>query len=236
MEKLGAVGRSKYLNPKIRIKFEPPWVVPARGPAEALDWQRQCWYKTEVIVRTPTAQTDLVRKHMHPEHKILFLGKITGWMLMASAGAAWAQNTPPMVDANNTLSADRPILSCPVTQPEAKNGSRPNAELLKKIVQCRKGEKAAAKGFDGAITIDVTELKIGAPRPWRYNQDSGSGQAGTQVFPVKVTYTEKTFYRTRTVVGEDWMRVMNFYVNSFGEWQSGSEEHIKSPESKIIQR
>lgn len=165
------------------------------------------------------------------------LGAIHGTcvcLLVASTGGAWAQNRRPTVDVNNTLSADRPILSCPVSQPEAKNGSRPDAELLKKLVRCKKGEKAAAKGYDGAVTIDVTDLKIGAPRPWKYNQDTGNGQVGTQVFPVKVTYTERTFYRSNTMVGENWIRVMNFYVNAFGEWQSGSEESIKGPDNKTI--
>lgn len=57
---------------------------------------------------------------------------------------------------------------------------------------------------------------------------------GTQVYPVKVTYTEKTFYRSRTAVSANWVRVMNFYVNAFGEWQSGSEESIKPGEQKDL--
>ena len=103
-------------------------------------------------------------------------------------------------------------------------------------MRCKKGEKAAAKGYDGAVTIDVTDLKVGVPRPWSYRQDIGSGQESTKVFPVKVTYTEKTHYRTRTEVSENWVRVMNFYVNSFGEWQSGSEESIKAGDQKSIPR
>lgn len=156
--------------------------------------------------------------------------------LLGISSAARSQNAQPTVDANNTLSADRPILVCPVAQAEAKNGSRPNAEVLKKIIQCKKGEKPAPKGYDGAVTIEVTALQIGAPRPWKYNQDTGNGQVGTQVFPVKVTYTEKTFYRKRTMVSENWIRIMNFYVNAFGEWQSGSEESIKGPELSEIVR
>ena len=140
------------------------------------------------------------------------------------------------VDANNTLSADRPVIDCPVEQQKARNGAAPTAELLKKIVRCDKGEKAAQKGLDGAITIDVTALQIGAPRRWAPLEDSGDGKIGTIVYPVKVTYTEKTFYRTRTQVAENWIRVINFYVDSFGEWQSGSELPVKSPVSKDIPR
>ncbi len=138
-------------------------------------------------------------------------------------------------DENNTLSADRPIMDCPVEQPKVRNGSRPNAELLKKITRCDKGEKPASKGYDGAITVDVTALQIAAPRQWVYANDIG-GKPGTVIYPVRVTYTVKTFYRTRTVVSENWVRTINFYVNDFGEWQSGSEEPIKSPQSKDIPR
>jgi hypothetical protein len=162
--------------------------------------------------------------------------------LRALAGAAAAP--PPVdnsvgkatVDANNTLSADRAIIDCPVTQPKARNGSAPNAELLKKIVRCDKGEKAAQKGLDGAITVDVTALQIGAPRRWAPLEDSGDGRIGTTVYPVRATYTVKTFYRGRTHVEENWIRTINFYVNSFGEWESGSELPVKSPVLKDIPR
>jgi len=139
------------------------------------------------------------------------------------------------VDENNTLSADRPILECPVEQTKVKNGARPNAELLKKIIRCDKGEKPAEKGFDGAVTVDVTALQIGASRPWIYSRDIG-GKPGITIYPVKVTYTVKTFYRSRTEVNENWIRIINFYVNEFDEWQSGSEEPIKSPQLKDVPR
>lgn len=138
-------------------------------------------------------------------------------------------------DENNTLSADRPILECPVEQTKVKNGARPAAELLKKIVRCDKGEKPASKGYDGAVTVDVTALQVGTSRPWIYSQDIG-GKPGTTIYLVRVTYTVKTFYRNRTTVDENWVRTINFYVNDFGEWQSGSEEPIKSPQSKDIPR
>lgn len=139
------------------------------------------------------------------------------------------------VDENNTLSADRPIMDCPVEQTKVKNGASPNAELLKKITRCDKGEQPASKGMDGAVTVDVTALQIAAPRQWIYSRDIG-GKPGTTIYPVRVTYTVKTFYRNRTVVDENWVRTINFYVNDFGEWQSGSEEPVKSPQSKDIPR
>lgn len=144
--------------------------------------------------------------------------------------------TAQTVDKDNTLSADRPIISCPITQPTVKNGNKPNPDLLKKLIRCKKGELEASKGYDGAVTVEVTGIQIGTPRKWDYNRDLGNGSTSTVVYPVKATYTIKTFYRKRTLVSENWIRIINFYVNAFGEWASGSEENVKSGVSKEIQR
>ena len=130
--------------------------------------------------------------------------------------------------------AQEGILTCPVTQSEVKNGARPDPELLKKVIRCKKGEKLAQPGYDGAVGIEVTALQIGSSRKWSPSRDSGNGDLDTIVYPVKVTYTERTFYKTRTQVSENWIRILNMYVNAFGEWQVGSEEPVKSPENKSI--
>lgn len=174
---------------------------------------------------------------LRPEGGMCFTDRMRPLAGAAAAAPPVDKSVGPVtVDANNTLSADRPVIDCPTEQPKARNGSAPSAELLKKIVRCDKGEKAAQKGFDGAITVDVTALQIGAPRRWAPLEDSGDGKIGTTVYPVKVTYTQRTFYRTRTQVDENWIRIINFYVDSFGEWQSGSELPVKSPVSKDIPR
>lgn len=164
---------------------------------------------------------------------------VEGQFKLTTAPAPLAETTKvstgkPVVDADNTLSADRPIIECPVQQTKVTDGSRPNAELLKKIIRCRKGEKAAEKGFDGAVTVDVSALEIGIPRKWDYYRDQGTAKAGTTVYPVKATYTSRTFYRTRTEVSENWIRILNFYVDAFGEWTIGSEESIKGGTQKSI--
>lgn len=128
----------------------------------------------------------------------------------------------------------RPVLACPVSQPPAKNGARPDPELLKKLVRCKKGEKGVEKGSEGAVTVDVAAVQIGEPRKWSYAQDIGNGKLDTVVYPVKVTYSVRTHYRTRISAEDNWIRIMNFYVNAFGEWQSGSEEPVKPPEVKSI--
>ncbi len=139
------------------------------------------------------------------------------------------------VDADNTLSADRPILSCPVQQSQVSKSAKPNLELFKKIIRCNKGEKAANKGYDGAVTVDVTSIQLGAPRKWQYSRDIGGGP-GITIYPVKATFTYKTFYRSSTQVSENWVSIINFHVNEFGEWTSGSEESIKMGETKNIPR
>lgn len=142
--------------------------------------------------------------------------------------AAWLALAGPVL-------AQPAVLKCPVPQAAARNGDKPDLEVLKKIVRCRKGEKPASPGYDeGAVTVEVSSLLIGSPRDWDGRRDSGSGERGTKVWPVKVTYTDKTHYRTRTEVAEDWIRVMNFYVDAFGEWRSGSEEPVKSPTVKSV--
>lgn len=133
-------------------------------------------------------------------------------------------------------SAQDAILKCPLVQAPARNGDRPDPAFIQKLVRCRKGEKPAEPGSDGAVTIEVSSLVVGAPRDWDGRRDIGSGDRGTKVYPVKVTYTERTHYKTRTVVAEDWIRVMNVYVNAFGEWQSGSEEPVRPPTNKSIPR
>lgn len=142
---------------------------------------------------------------------------------------------PETGEVNGSL-AKGSFIECPIKQKQVKNGARPDADLFKKIIRCKKGEKAVEEGDEGAVTVEIADIRIGVPRPWRYSQDLGNGKAGTIVYPVKATYTVKTFYRTATEVEEGWVRILNFYVNAFGEWQIGSEENVKSPQVKRIQK
>jgi hypothetical protein len=135
------------------------------------------------------------------------------------------------VDANNTVLADREILDCPVEEKPVKNGTRPNTQLLGKLIRCI-WEKPAREGMDGAVTMDLTPLQIGTPRRWNPRTDLG-GSAGTIVYPVKTTYTQKTFYRERIVVDE-YTGVFNCSIDSFGEWKCGMAENKRKGESKSI--
>ena len=152
-----------------------------------------------------------------------------------TAAANQVKAAPQPEAAEDEDKADTPaagdFLDCPIEQKQVKNGSRPDAELAKKIIRCSKGEKADPKG-EGSVKVDVASVQIGAARPWSYSQDIGNAKPGSMVYPVKATYTVSTIYHTATEVSANWIRIINFYVNAFGEWQTGSEEPVKSPTFK----
>lgn len=118
------------------------------------------------------------------------------------------------------------FLNCPIQQPKAKNGTAPDVELIKKVIRCHKGEKPTP-GSDGAVQVIVHQVQVGSPRQWIYEQDLGTGTNATRVWPLRVTYTVKTLYRQATETEANWMRLINVYVDNFGEWRVGSEEPIK---------
>lgn len=138
------------------------------------------------------------------------------------------------VDENNTVLADRELLDCDnIEQKPTKNGARPDAKLLEKLIRCLY-ERPAEKGLDGARTVDLTPLQIGASRKWIPYKDIGSGGTPqTLIWAVKTTYTWRTFYRSR--IAEDvYVGVFNCYVNTFGEWQCGSADSKRKGETKDI--
>ena len=166
-----------------------------------------------------------MRNSAMPSQRTVFLRVAFTALMTANAGLAAAATAP---------SAPAAFVQCPLQQPQSKNGSRPDQELLKKLIRCAKGEKPAAAGQEGAVQVEVKAVQVGASRPWSYRQDQGNGQVGTQVFPVKTTYTVRTLYRAATEVEEDWIRILNVYVNAFGEWQIGSEEPVKAGTARRI--
>jgi hypothetical protein len=143
-------------------------------------------------------------------------------------------NAPAASPATNkTVTGMGDFLDCPIAQ---KKGSPPNAALFKKIISCKKGEKAVDEGDEGAVKVEVSAIEIGSPRPWSYSQDSGTGKVGTKVYPVKATFTIITFYRRATEMSENARRILNFYINSFGEWEIGSEQLINGGKFKRIDK
>ena len=80
-------------------------------------------------------------------------------------------------------------------------------------------------------------MQVASPRPRdRLLAMNGGTPRTTVVYPVKMKYSVKTFYRSRTDVNDDWIRVYNVFVNGFGEWQFGSAENIEGPDIKNVPR
>lgn len=139
----------------------------------------------------------------------------------AGTGQVIARNAAP-------AATDLDFLNCPVQQEPVENGDAPDSETVKLVIRCAKGEKAVPAGQEGAVKVDVVSVQIGRSRPWTYAQDRGNGNEDTVVYPVKATYNVRTIYRAATEVEEGWVRILNFYVNAFGEWQIGSEENVRT--------
>ncbi|MES2972456.1 MAG: hypothetical protein V4757_02565 [Pseudomonadota bacterium] len=161
-------------------------------------------------------------------------GGVAAGAAPAKAEAAPARAAMPQQRDAGTAGLD--FLSCPFTQKAVKNGARPDVELFRKVLRCKKGEKAVAANDEGAVRVEVVALQVGTPRPWSYRQDLGNGKQDTVVYPVKVSYTIKTYYRAATEVSEGWVRVANYYVDAFGEWQIGSEEPVSPGRFQRIPR
>lgn len=201
-------------------KYANHWYAGTVMDFRASDQPDGSWYR--VIIDSNKVEYYCKVEHIRP---------ISG--TQAVAGNATATTQPVATNETNAPNAGE-FVTCPIEQKPARNGSRANAELLKKLIRCAKREKAVDEGDEGAVKVDIASISIGAARPWTYRQDQGNGKLGTLVYPVKATYTVKTFYRTATEVEEGWIRILNFYVNAFGEWAIGSEEHVKSPKSQRI--
>jgi hypothetical protein len=123
-------------------------------------------------------------------------------------------------DENGTVLADRELLDCGHLNQGGRNGSPPPAELAKKMIRCMY-EKPSQPGQDGARTMDITGFTIGAPHRWRVYEDIGQGNANTLVYPIRVKWNQKTFYRTRNVSQTDNEDTFTCFVDNTNLWQCG---------------
>jgi hypothetical protein len=168
-----------------------------------------------------------MQHHHYPHHTGVrpLASMLMAMALLLGAGPALAKE----VLIETTLPADRPIPPCPVAQQLSRNGQAPDPEVLRRIVRCNKGERPAVRGFDGAVTVEISALEIGKPRQWSFSEDAGDGKRQTLVYPVRVSYSVRTFYRSGTHVSSPERRQMYFHVNAAGQWQSGAEGRLSSP-------
>lgn len=137
-----------------------------------------------------------------------------------------ADNAPKILteklrtDENGTVLADRELLDCGHLNQGGRNGSPPPVELAKKMIRCIY-EKPSQPGQDGARTMDITGFTIGAPHRWRVYEDIGQGNANTLVYPIRVKWNQKTFFRTRNVLQTDNEDTFNCFVDNTNLWQCG---------------
>ncbi len=153
----------------------------------------------------------------------------------ADAGAPNLQIDKLQVDQNGTVLADRELLDCEhLEQPRARNGQPLPAALAKKLIRC-KLEKPSEPRSDGARTMDISEFSIRAPRRWNPSEDTAfAGTPDSLVYPVRVKWTQKTFYRTYDEVIEDKEQMFTCYVE-MDKWYCGYSTVIKQGEKKRIQ-
>jgi hypothetical protein len=104
------------------------------------------------------------------------------------------------------------------------------------MIRCAAGEAPASKGFDGALTVDVSAVQTLPARKWDGSWDGGRGNRNTIVYPVKATFTTRQFFRIRTTIEADKTMIFNFYVNDSAEWAIGFRELVKPSSSSVIPR
>ncbi len=137
---------------------------------------------------------------------------------LIGGAAPQVQTDKLRVDQFNTVLADRPLLDCKNMKATGKNGSPISEDAARKIIACL-WEKPADPGLDGAVRADVSSVTIGAPRRWVLYRDPDGGGDSTMVYPVRATWTTKTFYRYRNLEVADQQGEFACIVDSFHTWR-----------------
>jgi hypothetical protein len=211
------------------------------SPAEMQKWKagtvteidRRPGYRPVYIV-----QVDPIPGQLPQNYRIPITPNIAERVWIRAGGGA-APNIPTdklRVDANDTVLAEREVLDCQhLEQPSARNGSPLPADLAKKLIRCAMGENPSPAGGQGATQVDISQFAIGAPRRWDLNRDTGfGGTADTIVYPVRVKFTKKTFYREQNTLITDREQLFACHVD-LGKWICGPDQVLKEGEKTQIQ-
>ena len=120
------------------------------------------------------------------------------------------------LDKDNNILADREVLDCDnLGVKPVKNGTRPTLETTGKKIRCPSEKKGSA----ATVTVDITSFQVGAPSKWRSYRDVGADATlSTLVYPIKTTFTEKTFTRA-LIYTREIETIYSCYVNTFGDWR-----------------
>jgi hypothetical protein len=158
-----------------------------------------------------------------------------GWLRPLGGAAPKIETNKLGVDENNTVIADRELLDCKnLKQPPARNGQPLPSALARKLIQCLV-ERPAEPGSDGARKMDISEFAPGAPRRWNPREDTAfAGTANSLVYPVRVKWTQTTFYRTSNDIIADKEQMFTCYVE-VDKWYCGYSIVIKEGEKQRIQ-
>jgi hypothetical protein len=159
-----------------------------------------------------------------------------GWLRPLGGGSAAPRVAaePLRLDQRNTVLADRALLNCEkLTALPARNGSPLSNEIAAALIRCLY-ERPADVGSDGASTMDITEFRPMAARRWDFREDRGSAAtANTIVFPIRVKWNQKTFYRTYNVMQTGNERVFTCFVDG-DKWYCGASQFIRDGEKQQI--
>ncbi len=144
-----------------------------------------------------------------------------GYIRSFGGSAPAIQTDKLRVDDNGTVLADRELMDCDKLKRNGRNGSPPPVELAKNLIRCLY-EKPSQPGMDGATTMDISAITIGAPHRWTVYLDIGQGTANTLVYPVQVKWTTKTFFRRTNTLTTDKEGPFTCFADATNLWQCGS--------------
>lgn len=118
------------------------------------------------------------------------------------------------------------ILDCPITEGIR---NRPlNEAVLARLIRCmneyKNGAGPTSIGTDSRF--DITAMTVGAPRVWNVLNDIGPGTASTQVYPVKVTYTQH-WWSKDSVRTQKGIAIYGCYFSTLSEWTCASNSSVK---------
>lgn len=136
-----------------------------------------------------------------------------------------AAGTPSAAPAQPSAAQPQGILACPIDQPKVAQGSRPDQQLLSKVIRCL-FEVQAQSAAERSIKIDIHSLEIGNSRDCIPREDFGCGLSGHKLFPALVRWT-KTDYYAYSIQWSDNESVFNCFVNAFGKWECGLGQRIR---------
>lgn len=139
------------------------------------------------------------------------------------------------LDANGNVAADRPLLDCDnLRRGPARNGQRPNLELMKQIIRCL-WETPGTPNLHAPRKIDITEFVPGGTRRWDVENDAGEGGAiNTIVYKFRVKYDSTIFNRDKNELELGHDGLFKCWV-AIDKWQCGEDDILKWGQMKNVE-